>query len=195
MQKKKLVAMVTAIALVGAVGIGSTLAYLSDTTDEVVNTVTVGTVGITLDESDVVYEDGTGYIASGDARVTENDYDLIVPGDSIYKDPVVHVASYSKECYVFMVADGLDDAVLNGFDFTIDSNWVKADGVDALDGVYVYASTLEAGDDTASFFADGNIDYGTDNTGMEDELTITVSAAAVQASHVDSAADAYDILF
>ena len=195
MQKKKLVAMVTAIALVGAVGIGSTLAYLSDTTDEVVNTVTVGTVGITLDESDVVYEDGTGYIASGDARVTENDYDLIVPGDSIYKDPVVHVASDSKECYVFMVADGLDDAVLNGFDFTIDSNWVKADGVDALDGVYVYASTLEAGDDTASFFADGNIDYGTDNTGMEDELTITVSAAAVQASHVDSAADAYDILF
>ena len=195
MQKKKLVAMVTAIALVGAVGIGSTLAYLSDTTDEVVNTVTVGTVGITLDESDVVYEDGIGYIASGDARVTENDYDLIVPGDSIYKDPVVHVASDSKECYVFMVAEGLDDAVENGFDFAIDSNWVKVDGEDALDGVYVYATTLGAGADTASFFADGNIDYGTDNTGMEDELEITVSAAAVQASHVADADAAYDILF
>ena len=53
MKKAKLLTMLGAVALIGAIGVGSTLAYLSSTTDEVVNTFTVGEVKITLDETDI----------------------------------------------------------------------------------------------------------------------------------------------
>ena len=49
MKKAKLLTMLGAVALIGAIGVGSTLAYLSSTTDEVVNTFTVGEVKITLE--------------------------------------------------------------------------------------------------------------------------------------------------
>ena len=48
---KKLITMLAALGLVGCVGVGSTLAYLTDTTAPVVNTFTVGEVKIDLIES------------------------------------------------------------------------------------------------------------------------------------------------
>lgn len=84
--KKKLLASVVAIALVACCVIGGTLAWLTDKTDPVVNTFTVGDVNIDLDESD--------------------DLDLkIVPGKEITKDPVVTVEANSEKCYLFVKID------------------------------------------------------------------------------------------
>lgn len=80
---------VLAIAISGS--IGGTLAWLIDSTDEVVNTFTVGNIDITLKE--------TG--ASQNDDIWEKSYKM-VPGNVIEKDPVVTVLKNSEKCYVFL---------------------------------------------------------------------------------------------
>ena len=101
MKKTKLLTMLGAVALIGAIGVGSTLAYLSDTTDVVENTFTVGKVEISLDETD---NDNP----SGD-RVTENEYTNMIPGTTYTKDPTVHVTNDSEDCYVFVKITGIKE--------------------------------------------------------------------------------------
>lgn len=76
-----------------------TLAYLTDR-DSVMNTFTVGNVGITLDEA-AVNPDGT-YKKEHNDRVKENEYHLI-PGHTYYKDPTVTVDADSEDAYVRMI--------------------------------------------------------------------------------------------
>lgn len=59
MKARKILVSLAALALVAAISIGGTLAYLTSK-DEVVNSFTVGSVGITLDEA-AVDTDGTPY--------------------------------------------------------------------------------------------------------------------------------------
>ena len=97
-QKKlrKLLTLVSCAVLLVCVTIGATVAYLTSTAT-VTNTFTVGNVAITLDEADV-NPDGT---QDTDARVTENEYHLL-PGHSSIKDPTVHVADGSEDCYIYV---------------------------------------------------------------------------------------------
>lgn len=81
--KKKLFISVVAVALVACFAIGGTLAWLTDTTDPVTNTFTVGDIDITLTESE--------------------DLNLkMVPGHTIFKDPKVSVDAGSEDCYLFV---------------------------------------------------------------------------------------------
>lgn len=75
-----------------------TLAFLTST-DEVVNTFTIGKVKISLDEADV---DDYGVAIAGASRVKENSYCLI-PGRTYVKDPTVTVKAGSEEAYVRML--------------------------------------------------------------------------------------------
>lgn len=124
--KKKLTLVVTSVLLVAALVIGGTLAYFTDTTENVENTFTMGKVDITLDETNV--NDPTG------ARVTSNNYtESMIPGRTFTKDPTIHVLSGSEESYVFldmtfnkysslfwlMAADASADPAIN---FTIFNN-------------------------------------------------------------------------
>ena len=123
--KKKLLIMSVAMVLVCAFAVGMTIAYLTST-DEVVNTFTVGNVRIKLDEADVdeygeqLYDSETGSPAP---RVKANSYKLI-PGHTYTKDPTVTVLSGSEESYIKMTvtvtkSDVLDDIFApNGADLT-----------------------------------------------------------------------------
>jgi predicted ribosomally synthesized peptide with SipW-like signal peptide len=99
MKKNKKILM--ALVLVGcaillvAGSIAGTVAYLTSV-KEVTNTFTVGNVSITLDESDMTAADPTTA-----PRVQENTYHLL-PGQKYTKDPIVHVAENSEECYLFV---------------------------------------------------------------------------------------------
>lgn len=106
----------------------TTIAYLQDK-DSVVNTFTVGNVVITLDEAKV---DEYGKEIPNTDRVTENKYKL-VPGVTYTKDPQVHVAAKSEDCYVRILMtlnkqDVLDEIFDPGielteiFDFN-ENNW------------------------------------------------------------------------
>lgn len=114
MKARKILVSVAALALVAAISIGGTLAWLTDKTVDVVNTFTVGNVNIKLDEAKVNDEgkpiDKQGNVvdvkepadlAKAD-RIKGNEYKEVMPGYTYTKDPTVTVLEGSENCYVRM---------------------------------------------------------------------------------------------
>ena len=110
---KKTLTMVLAFALVFALGVGGTLAWLTAETTEVKNTFTVGDVIIDLDEFDYDEDDNSednNYEYSSQIRDKANEYHLI-PGKTYVKDPMVHVKAGSEACFLFVeVVNNLGEA-------------------------------------------------------------------------------------
>ena len=118
---------VTAVtaALAVTCAVGGTMAWLNAATPAVNNTLTLGSVDLTLDEAQLGGDSG--------ARTTAgNQYTDLEPGVLYDKDPVVHVAAGSRPCYLFIkVTDGFfsqeaTPAQLTGYK-TIDAQ-IKANG-------------------------------------------------------------------
>lgn len=87
-KNKKLIAIISCmILLIGAVG--ATIAWLTDKTEPVVNTFTVGNIDIDL------------YETNGDEQVLAKDYKMI-PGTTLDKDPKVTVEAGSEACWLFI---------------------------------------------------------------------------------------------
>lgn len=81
--KKKIFIPIIALALVCCCVIGGTIAWLTDVTDPVKNTFTVGNISIELKETPVeTYK--------------------MVPGCTIAKDPTATVKAGSEDCYLFV---------------------------------------------------------------------------------------------
>lgn len=93
MKRKALITTAAAVALVAVVGIGSTLAYFTDRTEEKDNVVTFGHVDITLNE------DATG---DDKAETVDNgiEYSDVLPGDTVIKDVTVSKNADSADCFV-----------------------------------------------------------------------------------------------
>ena len=182
MKKAKLLTMLGAVALIGAIGVGSTLAYLSDTTDVVENTFTVGKVEISLDETD---NDNL----SGD-RVTENEYTNMIPGTTYTKDPTVHVTNDSEDCYVFVKitgikeienADGTIAVVSTDEMLTVNGFNANLEKVAGTEDIYKYTIKVEKvnqNDNDIKIF--DSITLNKDVEGGEPN-EITVKAFAIQA--------------
>lgn len=169
MKKKKLMMAAVSASLVGVVAIGGTLAYLSDKSNMVTNTFNVGSgyteegdhVGLWLDEKDI-------------ARSTEesvfrteigNEYEDMMPGSIVEKDPTFHLTEGSTDSYVFAQVTGVDAMIEAGYFFTVEepeklvdpqnafnSKWVKVsdgDGLDlgfngtGFDGLYIYVDGVD----------------------------------------------------
>lgn len=149
---KTALVVVCAILLVAA-SIMGTLAYLTDTTEAVKNTFTVGKVTITLDEAkinengepvdknDKVVDDP--YEAE---RVTENTY-VMIPGHTYTKDPVIHVAGDSEDCYLFVTIDngiaGVEHTIAGQLARTGTSYRYKWTAVEGYSNLYCY--TVDGG--------------------------------------------------
>lgn len=86
---RKVLLLVLCLVLVVSATVMGTLAYLTDKTNEVKNTFTVGKVDIDLYET----KDGQHVVA--------NKYQLI-PGATYAKDPTVEVTDDSEDCYLFV---------------------------------------------------------------------------------------------
>ncbi len=113
-KKKALLTVLCAVMLVVGSVFG-TYAYLTDKTDPVTNTFTIGNIGITLDETKV---DEKGVVTNPVTRTNSNSYKLL-PAVTYVKDPTVHVQPGSEKCYVFV-------EVTNGIS-TYESTHVAAD--------------------------------------------------------------------
>lgn len=100
MKKSKAILMVVCAMLLVAASVMGTLAYLTST-DEVVNTFSVGKVKITLDEAKVD-DNGKAITGEGAMRVDGNAYHLM-PGHTYDKDPQVHVKADSDPSYIRML--------------------------------------------------------------------------------------------
>lgn len=196
--KKKLLIMSVAMVLVCAFAVGMTIAYLTST-DEVVNTFTVGNVQIKLDEAPV-YPDGT-LVPNAD-RVKANSYKLI-PGHTYNKDPMVTVLEGSESSYIKMTVTfsnsreldaifaptGADlTSIFKGYDST---NWIcKGNTEDTTANTrtyeFWYKEKVAAPDgDVAldALFDSITVPGAITNTqlGTIEGMTITVNAYAIQA--------------
>lgn len=122
---RKPVALVLALVLVLGIAIGGTIAWLTDTTDDVVNTFTTSNVDIELTE-------------------TKKDFQM-VPGCTIEKDPIVTVQKGSEDAWVFIevkeeggnvTVDGKTYSFTDFITYAIDKNWTKLEGVTGVNNVY-----------------------------------------------------------
>lgn len=193
--KKILALLMCAVLLVGA-SIAGTVAYLTSY-DGVTNTFTVGKVEITLDEAPV---DVNGQAITGD-RVKENTYHLL-PGLSYDKDPIIHVAADSEDCYLFV---RIDNGLINDDGESIEdpantvamqmaaNGWIKAGD---YEDTYVYVGTEEGASTPLAVEAGANIPVfatikiaktiGNDTLAAYADEEITVYAYALQADGIAS---------
>lgn len=200
--KTKALGLVMAAVLLVTATIFGTMAYLTDT-DEVVNTFTVGSVAIKLDEAPV----GTDGKAIAGDRVKANSYKLL-PGHEYDKDPTVTVKQGSESSYVRMLvtisnaselkevfgANFLPENYVEGWD---SATWI-ASGItenttdNTITYEFRYKETVAAptadvvlDDLFESFTVPGTVDN--DQLAKLSNMTITVVAHAIQA---DGFADA-----
>ena len=200
--KKKLMT-VLALVLVIAMSVAGTYAYLTST-DEVVNTFTVGDVKIKLDEAKA-NTDGT--LVDGADRVKANSYKLL-PGHEYNKDPMVTVLAGSESSYVKMTVTFTKAAALdaifapNGADMTSifkgydSTNWelkkvTEDTGKDTRTYEFWYKAPVAApdGDVALDPLFDSIIVPGTITNAQLATIkgmTITVNAYAIQADGFDT---------
>ena len=177
-KSKALLLTLCAVLLVTASMLG-TMAYLTSTAS-VENTFTVGSVAITLDETDVDN-------STADANREQANYYKLMPGHTYTKDPTIHVAAASEDCYLFVkVANeitAIEGETTVAAQMTA-KGWVAVDGVT---GVYVYtqsnAPAVVAGGSNVTVFDNFTISGTVDNATLAtyNNKTITVTAYAIQA--------------
>lgn len=206
-KSKILLLTLCAVALVAASVLG-TLAYLTST-DEVVNTFTVGKVQIKLDEAKA---NADGSLVSNADRVKANSYKLL-PGHTYKKDPMVTVlkgseSSYIKMTVTFTKADALDEifkptgadmtSIFNGYDST---NWIaKGNTKDTTANTRTYefwykeAVAAPEADVALDALFDSITVPGTitnEQLATIEGMTITVNAYAIQADGFTNAEAAW----
>lgn len=188
--KTKALALALCAVLLVVTTVFVTMAYLTSE-DSVTNTFTVGKVTITLDEADV---DNSKTDTTTEGRDKANKYHLI-PGHTYDKDPTIHVADNSEDCWLFVtVKNGLlnaEDASGNTIAKQMEANgWEKVTGA-TVDGIDVYAHTAKqsAGADV-TVFKNFKI-AGTTDVSLYEDAEIVVTAYAIQADGFATAAAAW----
>lgn len=187
--KIKILAMAMALVMVAVSSSLLTLAYLQDSTEDVVNTFSNSAkVKITLDEAKV---DVYGNAGEDAARVKANAYKLI-PNHTYTKDPTIHVEAGSEECWLFVKV--VNPLMAIEADTTIAAQ-MAANGWTALDDVanVYYHAVVDARTaqidvtvfETLSIKADASFDNYTD-------ARIVITGYAVQADGFSTAKAAWD---
>lgn len=190
---KKTLTMILSLALVAALSIAGTLAYLTSTTQQVENTFSVGKVSIDLDEGKFDKATGTH---NPSERVKANDYGTLVPGVEYDKDPIVTVKKDSEDCYVFVkVQNGLGTYESDAVGYTNIDAQIKANGWTAYTtggatGVYYKDAPKSDVDQKLNVF--GNFMIDGDGVTAETVINpIIIKAAAVQKDGIADLDTAY----
>ena len=180
MNKKKLLTLIGCLALVGLIGVGATLAYMTDN-DSALNTITMGHVDIDLKEPN--------YAPGPDGGEITN----IKPGANIPKDPTITVAQGSEDTYIRakleVSAEGLDAAHIEELirNIDIDTTQWKLSG-----GYYYYIGTIasqKAGvlkeGQSVKLFENVKIPAAWGNEVADKTIKINVVAEAIQADNFE----------
>lgn len=192
---KKLTALLVCAVVIVIGAASATMAYLTDD-DADVNTMTVGHVDISLDEADVNL-DGTPTDSTD--RVKENTYKLI-PGSTYTKDPIIHVAAGSEDCWLFVTVDNQITAIEGTPTIASqmeDEGWTEIGTYKELP-VYAYKTTVKEKTDVIvfeRFTVDGDKatdELLNDNDGGYEGKQVIIKAYAIQAAGFDTAEEAWE---
>lgn len=186
MNKKKLTVLVTSLALVGIIGVGASLAYMTDN-DTAENIITMGHVDIDLTEPN--------YPGDDDGKISN-----VKPGDNIVKDPTITVQQGSNDTYirVSLSFTGLtdeqktkmleknDNGTYKYFDINL-ANWKESNGYYYYIGTYAEgqkAGLLKAGQ-SVKLFEHVTIPSSWGNEMADKTFNINIKAEAIQADNFD----------
>lgn len=196
MKKTKLLTTLGAVALIGAIGVGSTFAYLTAETGVVTNTFTVGNVSFEggledgLTES-LVKRDANGHYVDADNpgvwSVKENEYKDLVAGEDLYKDPTVHIAANSEDCYLYAKIVNTNPALTieysDGWENVTEAYKAAKNITTKIDYVvYAKKDMVKKSDKVTDSTIFTNVKVGDTVTGTTTFKPITVKACAVQAT-------------
>lgn len=162
MKKKKILVAALTLSLALVVAVGGTLAFLSDSTEALTNTFSVGPgyepespdsphQGLWVDEINWADPDG-GRIEQGG-----NQYLDLLPGSNVTKDPTFHMTAGSVKSRVVMKIVGLD--TLNDNHFTISYGPITYDE----DTGEISATALNVGTSGETWQKIANLDGSTTN--------------------------------
>lgn len=179
MKKRKIISLFMAVALIGAIGVGATLAYFTDS-EEAANVVTMGHVNIDLEEPEF------------DKIASDKEIKDVVPGQEIDKDPTIMLQSGSERAYVRVKLDitgyeDMKDQEGNSYSpediFTLnisEENWVKSN-----DGYYYCQKMLsdQEGENEIKFFDRVLVSDKLGNEAADRSFYINVKAEAIQADN------------
>ena len=188
--KKAALLLCSAVLLV-CISIGATVAYLTST-DTVTNTFTVGNVAITMDEADVKTDGTYEYKEDGVTladRTDKNTYHLL-PGHTYIKDPTIHVASTSEDCWLFVKVENgivaIEDATNNIATQMAAKGWTA---VSEGSNVFAYRAIAHANENISVF--DSFKISGTADVSSYAGKEIKITAYAIQADGFNTAAEAW----
>lgn len=172
-----------ALVLVVGCAVGGTIAWLTATTEPVVNTFTYGKIKIELTETT-----GTEY--------------KIIPGVNISKDPKVTVKAGSEACWLFVKVVEGGTFVADKVTYSIANGWMPLDATNHP-GVY-YREVDAVTADTNFNVLTGDATYPNGVVTVSENLTkaevnsvaatqptLTFTAYAVQKDGINTAADAW----
>lgn len=169
MNKKKLTTGLAALALVGVVGVGGSLAWFTDSENKT-NSFRTGKVDITLTED-----------AKGDPKATPNgdgsySYANVLPGDDLTKTVKVH--NNDNDAWVRLVVEtNLPDEQARQLGFMIDG---VSHSFDFENGKYVSQQDILNKGEEVTYFDSVKIPEGWNNSMSSGDFTIKVTAQAVQ---------------
>lgn len=172
-----------ALVLVAGCAVGGTIAWLTATTEPVVNTFTYGKIKIQLTETT-----GTEY--------------KIIPGVNISKDPKVTVKADSEACWLFVKVAEKGTFVTDKVTYSIANGWTALDATNHP-GVYYREVDAVTADTNFNVLA-GDTTYPNGVVTVSENLTkkdikgltetrpqLTFTAYAVQKDGINTAAEAW----
>lgn len=165
---RRILLLVGLMSLVAVISIGGTIAWLTDSTQEVTNTFTAAGIDITLTET---WNAG----ANPDDPTSKNDHweVQLIPGKTYEKNPVVAVTrpDTDVDIYLFVkVEDNISNYVTYTSLLNADNGWTQ---LSTTDGSVVWYRTVTA-DET-------NSDGGAPSWHLIDNDTVTVKSTLVKA--------------
>ncbi len=193
--KNKYLKPALALALVAAMAVGGTLAYIIDTETAIENKFVYdfegGNTGEGEDPTDTILNVTLDETFELNGVTAENDSVAFEIGDQVTKQPTVTVDTLTLEngAWVFVKISEVETMTTLGY--VVDTaTWTPLDGVA---GVYYRSVTAADKADVAVFTADSATKNMTEAMAIacDEEVTLTIEAGAIQKANLATAAEAW----
>ena len=192
--KKKIYIIVVSILSICSFLVGTSVAWLSSTTDTVVNTFTYGDINIKIEETDTGDNDNNEFT---------NEYKML-PGNKITKDPKITVLANSEDSYLFVEIKESEN-FKDFMKYELVEGWTLVEGTE---NVYVKEVTKSDKDQEFFVLKDNTVTVlesvtkamlnDLDKDGQTNYPTLSFTAYAVQRDSkieaIDTAVEAWSIV-